>query len=115
MYSRFVKNFHNYMSLNKIDENFTDYRLSITKPIFGIADIKTLEFWKLNDPKLYEEAAHLLYEISKRKDRIHAFKAFSWELWGYGFDVAELELPLTDRLEEQLKLIELLLGTHYWQ
>lgn len=103
------------MSLNKIDENFDDYRISIAKPILGIADINMLNFWKLNEPMLYEETTHILYEISMRKNHIHAFKAFSWELWGYGFDVAQLELPLTDRLEEQLKLIELLLGTHYWQ
>ncbi|GAU76034.1 hypothetical protein F3D3_0630 [Fusibacter sp. 3D3] len=37
----------------------------------------------------------------------------SWELWGYGFD-GEYHNVNEDVLEEQLKIIDLLLGTQYW-
>lgn len=42
-----------------------------------------------------------------------AFKVFSWELWGYGFDGKYYDVDEKE-LEEQLRLIDLLLSTQYW-
>lgn len=114
MYRLFCNNLRNYLDKYIYVGTANDPRLKITEPINVIADPDLYRKFKSLAPPLYTEANNLIYEIGNNIDRFPAFKAFSWELWGYGFDKAKSENCSSDKVEEQLKLVDLLLSCHYW-
>lgn len=65
------------------------------------------------DTNRYKKVATLLWAINNSSDCFPSFKAFSWELWGYGFDGQQYIVDKAE-LEEQLRLVDLLLSTQYW-
>jgi hypothetical protein len=102
------------MLLNQECELKNEYRLRIAEPLKGLADIELYNKWKTESPEKYEEVNNLVYQIKHNIHRFPRFDNFSWDLWGYDFIAAESPKFPADVVEEQLKLINILLGTKYW-
>jgi hypothetical protein len=113
MYRQFCKNYKNFIKLNKAGLEKNEYRLKIAESIKGLADLETYKKWKENNDIRYSEIENIVFEIKRRKDIFH-FKSFSWELDGYGFEARKSDSADREKVEEQLKLIDILLGTSYW-
>jgi hypothetical protein len=114
MYNLFCRNLANYHKLNDLD-NFADsHRLSITKPLILMSNIELYNEEKSLNSIHYREVENLIYEIEQQIRCFPSFKAFSWELWGYGFDKKCHPEFSQNIVFEQLTLIDLLLSCHYW-
>jgi hypothetical protein len=113
MYRQFCKNLKNFLSINESDE----YRFKIAKEIEVLADIEAYNKHKEKEDIKYEKITNFIFSISKFQDKYPSLKNFIWELWGYGFDIekiGDIEIEESEDLVEKVKLIDLLLGTHYW-
>lgn len=92
----------------------TPFRLKIITPVMLMANVKLYNELKNKNPALVKEVENLIYYIDVMKNKYHNFKAFAWELEGYGFEkVPDNSFP-AEVVEEQLKLVDLLLSCHYW-
>lgn len=114
MYRIFCQNVKNFFILNQEGEFKDEFRLRIAQPIKGLANFELYTKWKNDIDEKYDEVNNLVYEISKNTDEFHYFKTFSRELWGYGYESALKEKFSEHIVKEQLKLINLLIGTQYW-
>jgi len=114
MYNLFVKNLENYILLNQVDFIDDEFRISIVRPLEGLMSVDKFKLWEKENFKEYKELSNIIYEIGERIMEYRSFKVFSWELWGYGFDGEQSFDFKEEIVNEQLKLIDLLLGTHYW-
>jgi len=113
MYKMFCRNFQNYLQVNQYHEGDQCFRSRITRPIRVLADIQTYQELHKNKELLLREVDSIVHAISRRQDEFPSFKAFSWELYGYGFDSEKGDAVSEENLYEQLKLIDLLLSCHY--
>lgn len=109
MYNRFCKNYKVFCELNK-----GSYRAEIAKNIGYICDVKSFEMLKSKDYNKYLEVCNIIFNIEKNIKNLNRFETLSFELKGYGFYGIKSEVFDSELLFEQLKLIELLLTTHYW-
>ena len=114
MYKIFRQNLKNYFSLNKSEKSKNEFRLKTAEVLKGLADKSLYDKWAIENPKLYEETNNLIYEIEKNIKRFHPFECFSRDLWGLGYKARKNDNFSETVIEEQLKLINLLLGTQYW-
>lgn len=114
MYRIFKQNLNNYFILNKDGDQEKEFRLKIVQVFKGIAYKELYEKWAVENRDMYEEVNNLVYEIRKNSDRFRTFESFSWDLWGYDYKAEKSNKFPEDIVEEQLKLINLLLGTQYW-
>lgn len=112
MYNQFVKNMEWFLELNN-GANEGDYRYALVKKLEPLKDIKQFRQLKSVDEAYYKELMNIIWSIGENADKYPAFKAFSWELWGNGFDGAPHKVK-KETLEDQLKMIDLLLSTQYW-
>ncbi|TCO69052.1 hypothetical protein [Marinisporobacter balticus] len=113
MYKQFCKNFKNFLQINESK----DYRYKIGREIEVLTNVDVYNQLKERKNVKYRETANFIFEISQYEHQYPSIKKFVWELWGYGFDVKrfdEVEVEPRERIEEKVKLIDLLLGTHYW-
>lgn len=113
MYRQFIKNMDCFLALNKMDEGDKNYRLELVKELEPLKKLELFNALKQNDSKHYQKLSAIIWAVSENSDRYPSFKVLSWELWGYGFDGAYYEVDSAE-LEEQLKIIDLLLSTQYW-
>lgn len=113
MYSHFCRNLENYFRIHA-DSNPDEYRLKIAQVLRGIPDIKLYNHWKLYDFDMYEELNNLIFEIGENLD-IHGYETFSRDLYYMDFVAEKSDKYSADRekIEEQLKLVDLLLGHQY--
>lgn len=117
MYNQFTKNMNNFLLLNKNDEHnkAPDYRYNLVKEMEPLVDIDKFNELKEKNSYHYKKLSTLIWEIKEHISKYPAFKTFSWELWGYGFDGEFYNIDISkEELEEKLKLIDLLLSTQYW-
>jgi hypothetical protein len=93
-----------------------DHRYKIGRDIEVLTQVDLYCQLKERNHMKYKEIANFIFEISKFQDQYPSIKKFVWELWGYGFDVEPFDVKRLSReeIEEKVKLIDLLLGTHYW-
>ena len=98
--------------LNKEGNFQEEFRLRIIKPLVLLASPEQYKSAEKQAP-LVMETENIIYQIQQKQQFYYSFKAFSWELWGYGFDAVSNELFPYQVVEEQLKLIHLLLSGHY--
>ncbi|WP_069649760.1 hypothetical protein [Caloranaerobacter ferrireducens] len=110
MYRLYCQNLKNYLEINKAG-NFNEFRLRITRPLLFLADVEKYKKLKKEDV-LYKEVNNLVYEINKNK--YIRFDTFSWELWALDFRSEKDDSFPKEIVDEQLKLINLLLGIQYW-
>ncbi len=113
MYKQFVKNMESFLKLNKPEDNSSNYRFDLVKEIEAIRSIESFNALKKSNLDRYKKISTIIWAVKNNTHRYPAFKSFSWELWGYGFDGKYYEVN-EEELEEQLKLIDLLLSTQYW-
>jgi len=113
MYKQFIRNMDFFLKLNNSGDNLSNYRFDLVKEIETIRSIELFEALKNTNLKCYQKMSTIIWAVKNNTHRYPAFKAFSWELWGYGFDGEYYEVNEKE-LEEQLKLIDLLLSTQYW-
>lgn len=112
MYRLYCQNLKKYLEINKAG-NFNEFRLKITSPLLILANVEKYKKLKKEDT-LYKEVNNLVYEINKNKDKYPRLSTFSYELWALDFR-SEKDDSISDEIvNEQLKLINLLLGTQYW-
>jgi hypothetical protein len=114
MYKHFIRNLNNYLELNIGGLSNDEFRMRSVECLKALSDIGTYHAWKECNPEKYKEVCHIIYEIEQNKKRYHSFETFAWELWGYGYDGKKNNEYSKEMVEEQLKMIDLLLGTHYW-
>tara|TARA_Y100001933_G_scaffold246032_1_gene277400 strand:+ start:395 stop:736 length:342 start_codon:yes stop_codon:yes gene_type:complete len=112
MYNQFVKNMDWFLELNK-GSNGKNYRYEMVKRLEPLKDINCFKALRYQDSEYYNELLNLIWSIGDNIDRYPSFKSLSWELWGYGFD-GEKHISNSKDIEEQLKIIDLLLSTQYW-
>lgn len=112
MYNQFVKNMDWFLELNK-GSNGKNYRYEMVKRLEPLKDINRFKALRYQDSEYYNELLNLIWSIGNNIDRYPSFKSLSWELWGYGFD-GEKHISNSKDIEEQLKIIDLLLSTQYW-
>lgn len=113
MYRQFCKNFKNFLQINESKE----YRYKIGSEMEYLMHVDVYTQLKERNNAKYREIANFIFEISQYEDKYPSIKKFVWELWGYGFDIErfnDVENEPRERIEEKVKLIDLLLGTHYW-
>lgn len=114
MYNMFCRNLNNYFEANIEGDPDTEFRLRIAQVLKGIADKNLYNDWAIKAKEKYEEVNNLVYEISQNIDRYHGFKIFSHDLWVYDFKAQKSNGFPKEIIEEQLKLVDLLLGHQYW-
>lgn len=112
MYRLYCQNLKNYLEINKTGD-FNEFRLKITRPLLILADVEKYKKLKKEDAS-YKEVNNLVYEINKNKDKYPRLSTFSWELWALDFKSEKDDLFPREIVDEQLKLVNLLLGTQYW-
>lgn len=112
MYNQFVKNMDWFLELNK-GSNGKNYRYEMVKRLEPLKDINRFKALRHQDVEHYNELLNLIWSIGNNIDKYSSFKSLSWELWGYGFD-GEKHISNSKDIEEQLKIIDLLLSTQYW-
>ncbi len=109
MYNQFVKNLNNYLALNASDNIAPNRRYQIGESLKPLADIEKFKQLKDDKPQQYHQLCALIWAL----DSDERFAIISWELWGRGFDKADCTVD-SELLADQLKLVDLLLGTQYW-
>lgn len=114
MYNRFVKNMKHFLQLNYTPDTKSNYRYELVKSMEALTDVNMFLKLKEDDISKYNEISNIIYTIKNNIDKYPSFKVLSWELWGYYFDAQEHECEDKERLKEQLKMIDLLLSTKYW-
>ncbi len=139
MYRMFCMSYLNYMKVNQYEahqygmhpgsnsssqdtpnrgqhcmEPYRWFRLEITRPIGVLADFTLYSEIRNGGGELFLEVSNLIFAIQHSQDVFPSFRAFSWELRGYGFDAEQHDGFPAEVIEEQLKLIDLLLSCHYW-
>jgi len=115
MYRQFCKNLKNFLVINETESE--NYRYKIGKELEILTNIDLYNQARENNDLLYMQASNFIFEIQKYKDKYPSIKKFLWELWGYGFDEVKfdsIEAEADEKIEEKVKLIDLLWGTHYW-
>lgn len=115
MYKQFCKNLDNFIKINEtVDDN---YRLKIAKELKVLTNPRSYkELMKRKDSK-YMYISNLIFRLHTYKHAYPSINKFLWELWGYGFDSIKFEsmsIESEEKIQEKAKLIDLLLGTHYW-
>lgn len=113
MYKQFVKNMDYFMTLNESNDKAKNYRYDLVKELDVLKDIDLFKLLKTKDLSRHKKVSMIIWSIKENSHRYPSFKALSWELWGYGFD-GEYHEVNQEELEEQLKLVDLLLSTQYW-
>ncbi|MGB3367914.1 MAG: hypothetical protein WBA54_10515 [Acidaminobacteraceae bacterium] len=114
MYKRFVKNMKHFLRLNYPTNGVTNYRYELVKSMDSLTDVNEFLKLKKNEPHKYNEISNVIWEIKRNIYIYPSFKVLSWELWGYNFDGEKHECKDEEKLREQLKMIDLLLSTKYW-
>lgn len=114
MYKIFKQNLNNFFEINKYGNPESEFRIKIAQVLRGMTDKELYGKWEIENNELYEEVNNLVCEIRRNTDRFRRFDSFSRDLWGYGYKAEKSERFSKEIVEEQLKLINLLLGTQYW-
>ncbi|WZL73753.1 hypothetical protein QBE52_03185 [Clostridiaceae bacterium 35-E11] len=95
------------------------YRYKIGKELEVLTDLNLYNEFKKNKNKEYIMIAQLMQQMDNFTAKYPRIKNFLWELWAYGFEIGPSEHAVEDEevnrnIKEKIKLIDLLLGTHYW-
>lgn len=106
MYNHFCRCYNNFISINE-----PSYRKDIALILEGLTDRQKFDDLIAKDDARAKELSHLIYLVSKHDHP--RMKTLSYELEGYGFGTGNSSENLK-QTGEQIKLIELLLTTHYY-
>ncbi|MGV8145764.1 MAG: hypothetical protein ACLKAK_03660 [Alkaliphilus sp.] len=113
MYKQFCKNVIRFLEINNED----NYRSKIARELLALSDVEKYKEWRKYDLIKYKEVSLLVHNLGLYKNMFPSLKNFLYELWGYGFDAAnldEIKEESANEMLEKAKLVDLLLSTHYW-
>ena len=115
MYNQFCKNLNYYMNIVS-DSDGNSARKQIAEVVLPLADLESYMNSKQKSGLYHKKVSGLIYNISQFSGAYPSIDKLIWELWAYGFDIeaypkSEIE---ADNLKEAVKLIDLLMSTHYF-
>lgn len=110
MYSQFCENFRLYLKFHSDDLSKNEYLLSLLEPFYGLCNYNTYENWKLSSDIRYYELSNLIYHLENDSPTFVGFEKFYSQLCELGYDSHQSDEFDKDKLEEQLKLLNILLG-----
>lgn len=114
MYRIFGQNLKNYFLINRDGDPESAYRIKIAQVLRGLSDYELYRRWEKEKPEAFNEINNLVQKIKESTDKYPRFEAFSYDLWGYGYQAVQNGQFSEEDIQEQLKLIDLCLGTQYW-
>ena len=117
MYKQFCKNLNNFIAINTLENEQVNLRLKYAIEILPLTDVESFLKYKLSDESEYLKLGNFIFDLSKFKQSYPSLEKFIWELWAYGFDSLPYEnnQPCRDEsLGEKVKIIDLMLSTHYF-
>lgn len=116
MYNQFCKNLKNFIVI--IDENYEDicFRKETALTLLKLTDIDAYNQFKIINSKEYKSISNMIYKLSLYTNQYTSLKRLVWELWAYGFDVleSEEESDLEYKIDELVKVADLMMSTHYF-
>jgi len=117
MYKQFCKNLINFIAINSSENTQSNLRLKIAMEILPLTVVSNYLRHKETDEAQYTKLGNFIFELSKYKQNYPSLEKFLWELWAYGFDsipYMENQSCVDEFFEEKVKLIDLMLSTHYF-
>lgn len=112
MYDIFQSSIKYYLSTVESDKS--SYRYKIGVPIELMGDYDAYIKGKENSDERYYLLSDLLQYLSKNIDRYPRLKAFLWNLEGRGFEIKHYGIAKDTDLEEQCKLLDMIVKLAYW-
>ncbi len=115
MYRQFCKNLDNFININESPDG--NYRLKIAKELKVLTNPNYYKKLMEENNTQYMYISNLIFRFQAYKQDYPSIDKFLWELWGYGFDSIksdEMNIDSEETIYEKVKLLDLLLGTHYW-
>ncbi|MGL4346184.1 MAG: hypothetical protein ACRCTE_13380, partial [Cellulosilyticaceae bacterium] len=91
------------------------YRLKVAEVLEGLVDVKLYNRWRQQGAEQYKIVSNLVYQINQSIEQFPRFETLAWDLWGMGYDEIAYDEYTTEDTLEQLKIINLCLGTAYWR
>lgn len=114
MYRIFCEGFNNYIKefeqSGAVDEN----RYLIALPLKLITDLELYKAEKAKHSLRYRQLKDLLYYMENNIEKYPKFKAFLWTLEPRGITAEYYGVESREELEEQSKLVSLILNLAYW-
>ena len=114
MYRIFCESFKNYIKEFEQAEAVCEYRYLIALPLKLITDLDMYNAEKAKDSMLYRQVRDLLYYMEGNIEKYPKFEAFLWTLESRGITAGYYGLVSQDDLEEQAKLVNMILNLVYW-
>jgi len=110
MYRVFCESYENYILQN----NGSDYRSEMAKPLSLIVDVGKFEREKFQNTMQYKKMSDLLFYLETHKDDYPRFTTFLWTIESRGMIPQFCGVSLEQDMQEQAKLINSLLKLTYW-
>ena len=110
MYRIFCESYKNYISQN----NESDYRSEMAKPLSLIVDVEKFEQEKAQNTLQYKKMCDLLFYMEKHKDNYPRFATFLWTIESRDMIPNFYGVAKEQDLQEQAKLINAFLKLTYW-
>lgn len=110
MYRFFTLNYNNYKSMNKVSDTYRDL---IDRPISLLADINSYIIHEKDQDDLYRETTNLISHLSSSTKNYPRLKTFVNDLTYLGFKSRNFHEFSKDLVEDQIKLVDLLLSFTY--
>lgn len=114
MYRIFCESFKNYIKEFEQAGAVDEYRYLIVLPLKLITDLELYKTEKAKHSLLYRQGSDLLYYMASNIDKYPKFKAFLWTLEPRGITADYYGVSTPEDLEEQAKLVNLILNLAYW-
>ncbi len=114
MYRVFCESLKNYTNIYHNNSLKTQFRYRITEPVSLLADIHRLEEERTKDSLTFMKSCDLLASMQESVGRYPRFKAFLWTLESRGMKPKRYNVLSRYEVEEQMKLINMLLKLMYW-
>lgn len=103
--------------MNEMLDEPKNLRLKNAEEILFLTNVESFLNYKDADEAMYKKIGNFIFDLENYKKVYPSLEKFIWELWAYGFDSIPYEgqNPFEDEsFEEKVKMIDLLLSTHYF-
>ncbi|MEA4846856.1 MAG: hypothetical protein VB106_06440 [Clostridiaceae bacterium] len=114
MYRIFCESLKKYMKEFEEAGAVNEYRYLTAFPLKLIADLELYNTEKAKDSMLYKQVRDLLYYMGNNINEYPRFEAFLWTLESRGMTAELYGIASQEDLEEQAKLVNMILNLVYW-
>jgi hypothetical protein len=115
MYRIFCESYKNYIGMFTDDMKREEYRYVIALPLALLCDEARYAAEKESETKLYRQLSDLLFHMEQNTATYPAIKAFLWTLESRGISGTSYGIVTGAFLDEQVKLVIMLLKLMYWE